>query len=114
MGPHDGECTCEVAIDRRDGRHVVVFRGELDMASAPDLWAMVEEVRRSGQPIVVDFAETTFMDSSGVNLLMRAHNTCGAGSVTLRAASQPVTTTLVLAGIADLFPLEDEPTAPAG
>lgn len=52
---------------------VVAVAGELDLASAPDLDRTLQRDMDAGHKvIVVDLSETTFMDSRGTYVLMRA------------------------------------------
>ena len=53
-----------ISISDRDGRSVVVIRGELDLATAPELEAALRAPRR-GREVVVDLRELAFMDSTG-------------------------------------------------
>jgi anti-sigma B factor antagonist len=101
----------EVGVERDDGQDVVVFRGDLDLDATDDLWRCIEQVRTSGRPVVVDFSEATFMDSSGVNLLLRAYAVQGRlpEAVTLRRPSDPVRRTLALTGIDGGFHIDDGP-----
>jgi anti-anti-sigma factor len=94
---------------------VVVFRGELDMAAAGELWRCVERVCGSSRSVTIDLAGTTFMDSSGVNVLLRAYKAQGrvAEGVTLRSPSRAVLHTLALTGIGDMFRIDDGPPAGA-
>ena len=49
----------------------LVVRGELDAASAPDLQAQLDElVEQHAQLVIVDLAEITFLDSSGLRALV--------------------------------------------
>jgi anti-sigma B factor antagonist len=53
-------------------RVVLVLSGELDLDSATDLQSTLDEVRASGfEQIVVDLRAVSFMDSTGIALLMR-------------------------------------------
>ena len=53
-----------ISISDRDGRAVVVLRGELDLATAPELEAALTERLDAGQDVVVDLRELAFMDST--------------------------------------------------
>ena len=60
-----------------DGVAVVVVRGEVDVLSAAQFDALVDEaVRDHGvpRPLLVDLEECTFMDSSGLAVLLRARD----------------------------------------
>jgi anti-sigma B factor antagonist len=65
----------EFAIDRRASGSTVriVCAGELDLASAPLLSeAWRREQRDGAELIVLDLEQVTFMDSSGLHVLVRA------------------------------------------
>ena len=62
-----------ISISDRDGRAVVVIRGELDLATAPDLDAAIKSRLDDGQDVVVDLRELDFMDSTGLRVLVAAH-----------------------------------------
>ncbi len=62
-----------ISISDRDGRAVVVIRGELDLATAPELEAALTERLDAGQDVVVDLRELEFMDSTGLRVLVSAH-----------------------------------------
>jgi anti-sigma B factor antagonist len=62
-----------ISTSDRDGRAVVVVRGELDLATAPELDAVVTERLDAGQDVVVDLRELAFMDSTGLRVLVAAH-----------------------------------------
>ena len=62
-----------ISISDRDGRAVVVIRGELDLATAPDLEAAIQGRLDDGQDVVVDLRELEFMDSTGLRVLVAAH-----------------------------------------
>jgi anti-sigma B factor antagonist len=56
---------------------LVRLHGELDIASADGLANSLVEL--AGSTVVVDLADLTFMDSSGIGALVRARNRIGAG-----------------------------------
>ena len=62
-----------ISISDRDGRAVVVIRGELDLATAPDLEAALTERLDAGQDVVVDLRELAFLDSTGLRVLVASH-----------------------------------------
>jgi len=71
-----------------DGSAVLMVRGEIDMATSPVLGAALERTMALGVPVVLDFAGVTFMDSSGLNVLLLAgHAVDRPGSVTVRNPS---------------------------
>ncbi|SRR5689334_5308674 len=63
-----------VLTEARDDRVVLALRGELDMASLPVLRDAVETLRASGSApsrVVVDLRELAFLDSMGLEFLLR-------------------------------------------
>jgi anti-sigma B factor antagonist len=48
------------------------LEGELDMATADDLSEILRETERRGDPVVLDFEGISFMDSSGLRVLLEA------------------------------------------
>ena len=58
-------------IDRE--RHVVAVRGDLDLFTASELKTVLAQAIGAGRNrIIVDLAETTFLDSSGLGVLVVA------------------------------------------
>jgi anti-sigma B factor antagonist len=64
----------EFSITARDlpGHHIVALHGELDIVSADGLADALVEV--AGSTVVVDLADLTFMDSTGISALVIARN----------------------------------------
>ena len=60
-----------------DGRAHLTLRGELDLATAPELEQLVNERIDSPQEVVVDLRGLEFMDSSGIRVLVAAHARAG-------------------------------------
>jgi anti-sigma B factor antagonist len=53
---------------------VVTLEGEIDLASVPQVEARIAAAERNGRgPLVIDLRNVTFMDSSGLRLLLAAH-----------------------------------------
>jgi anti-anti-sigma factor len=78
-----------------EGRSTLRVRGELDIATAPQLSAAVADVLASGaSSLVIDLSETTFLDSSGARQLVRAARAAGERDASLQvlcpAGNRPV------------------------
>ena len=82
-------------------RYVVTVRGELDLATADRLWTSLEPLIKADTVVIVDGTEMTFLDSSGLRVLLLAGNRAAAGSAAFRlVAPQPaVQRVLSLAGV---------------
>lgn len=67
----------EVALRSAPACAVVVVQGELDIATAPRLVTVLDEAAQANAArIVVDLLDTTFIDSTGLTSLFRAHKQC--------------------------------------
>jgi anti-sigma B factor antagonist len=86
----------------------VAVRGEVDTATAPLLQdALDDAVRSSTGPLVLDLAGVDFLDSSGINVLLRVRALLGREERALALVCPPgqVRRVLELTGIDDLFAL---------
>ena len=94
---------------RRDGNHAVIdVVGEFDLAATSEFAACAQLLLQSVQRVVVDLSKVSFLDSSGLNALLRlrqAANEAG-GSVTLRDPTDRVRKLLSRAGLTDILPIE--------
>ena len=89
-----------VSIDLADGPDglVVALAGELDLASLPDVVPVIDGLlTRPVQPLVLDAGELTFLDSSGVSLLVRAAN--HFRPFVTRSATEPVRRVIEVLGL---------------
>jgi anti-sigma B factor antagonist len=66
-----------ISAEDRDGRAHLSLRGELDLATAPELEELLNSRVDSGQEVVVDLRGLEFMDSSGIRVLVAAHARAG-------------------------------------
>ena len=66
---------------------VVWVSGELDIATAPLLSDCLDDF--NGQPVTIDFSGVTFLDSSGLAVLIGRHSHVGPDSLVLRGV-QPM------------------------
>jgi anti-sigma B factor antagonist len=91
-------------------RHVIQPHGELDLATAGQLRAaLTAALDRSTQTIVLDLSRLTFIDSSGIHLIIAAiHLTAHRGrAFLLRRGPRQIQATFDLAGITDRLPFAD-------
>ena len=81
---------------------VVAVGGEVDMATAPQLDAALATVDGD---VVVDLAAVTFLDSSGIGVLVKAAQRSSAAGHVLRTRAERdnVWRTLQVTNLADLF-----------
>jgi anti-anti-sigma factor len=89
---------------------VVVVKGEIDLAAAEAFREAIDRaLRDGGARLVIDMVDTTFMDSSGLNVLLRAYAALGRlpEALVLRSPSPVVRRVVALAGLEDLFAYDD-------
>ena len=89
------------------------WTGDLDLARADELSASVETVDLVPlQRVVVDLADVTFMDSTGLNALVRLHRRVAAvgGALAVTRPSPRVARLLDLTGLNALFQADEAPS----
>jgi anti-sigma B factor antagonist len=88
-----------------DGPTVVWAVGEVDMAVAKRLGAEIDSRLVPGSTVALDCTGITFMDSSGLRVLVRALRLAEEvrAEFVLTSVPQPVAKVLTLAGLAGLF-----------
>ncbi|MTD44383.1 anti-sigma factor antagonist [Conexibacter sp. W3-3-2] len=96
----------------QDGSRVVTVRGEIDLATAPEVQQALG-ARQDGEiALVLDLLGTSFLDSSGIRVLVEAHRHGAAQGVPFRVAgSRPVRELLETTGVAAHLELVDAPPA---
>jgi stage II sporulation protein AA (anti-sigma F factor antagonist) len=101
-----------VDVADRDGRVVVTVEGELDLATAGDVEAVVLPAVRDGRHAVLDLRRLEFMDSSGVRVLVAAHGAAGESggrlSVVRSAPGSAVQRVLEISGLEGILELVDD------
>jgi anti-anti-sigma factor len=101
-----------ISISDRDGRAVVVIRGELDIATAPDLEAALTERLDAGQDVVVDLRELAFLDSTGLRVLVASHVRAESGGVSFLIVrprpEAPIARILAISGVESLLDFVDD------
>lgn len=97
---------------RRDGCQVVVLRGELDLYTGPALRRLMREIAQSDPVarVVVDMTELSFLDSSGLGVLIGGLRRLRAsgGSMHLAGCRGPVRDVLTITGLHQAFPIHDD------
>ena len=83
----------------------IALTGEIDAHAAPTLASRFESLPAGDDDIVIGMADVTFMDSSGLRVLIDLHQRLDGSPrrLVLDSPSQPVTRLLEVAGLADHF-----------
>ena len=66
-----------IRSERNGTTHRIALEGELDLASADALEAELDAALAGGSRVVLDMAELTFIDSTGIALLVAALGRAG-------------------------------------
>ncbi len=94
-----------------EGIALVTVAGELDVETAPELHnRLADQVRGGRRHLLLDLSAVPFMDSSGINALLKAHDTAGraGGGVCLVAPAPVVRRVLDLTGVSLAIPSVDD------
>jgi len=102
------ERRAEVSIERTndaDGTLVLRLIGELDLSNVDGLRPEIDDVIDRGPPaLVIDLAGVTFMDSSGIALLIETAQRIG--SISVRNPSRVIRRIIGATGLSDVLRLE--------
>jgi anti-sigma B factor antagonist len=100
----------ELSVQRADEITVVRISGELDLATTPRLrqLAMTELTSPSCTTLVLDLADLTFLDSTGLGCWVELRNEARASGRALRLERVPdgARKTLTIGGLAPVFGLD--------
>jgi anti-anti-sigma factor len=99
-----GDLDFDLTVAREAGVSRVTLRGELDLGTAARLEQALAE---ADGDVLLDLRELTFMDSTGVRVLLEAAEHGGPGLRILPPASGDARLTIDESGIAPLLPLVD-------
>jgi anti-anti-sigma factor len=99
-------------VESLDGHFRVRLTGELDLATAGQAEAAVAEARSHGAgPLELDLSELTFVDSSGLRLIMQIDSACRADGCALSIVPGPrgVQRVFDVAGVLGILPFQGDP-----
>jgi stage II sporulation protein AA (anti-sigma F factor antagonist) len=99
-----------IAVSRvADDVELVAITGELDFSEAPEFGRTLEQLRDGGSLwFVLDLADLTFIDSSGINALVVAAKATAArgGALIVIAARQHVQRVFDIVKLSEFIPVE--------
>jgi anti-sigma B factor antagonist len=102
------------SVDVHDGEQAVLIEvsGELDLASSPELERELERGTASeAELLIIDLRKLEFMDSTGLSVLVRAHQkaTQSGKRFAIVKGPQQVERLLSLTGVAERLTVVDTP-----
>jgi anti-sigma B factor antagonist len=102
----DGPAVFDVECVR--GCAIVVAAGEIDLCAAPALREVLTEAAESADRIIVDLTDVTFLDSTGMTVMLDAlnrHHHRQRGTLCLVGLSQAVHKVLDITHLTSKFPI---------
>ena len=103
MNPREGELDTEVLTRRDDGLATVSIVGDIDMLCSDVIEREISSVVGTAgvTDVVVDLSEVSFLDSSGIGVLLRGRRLADAQGVGYRitALDGQIRRTLVITGV---------------
>lgn len=96
----------QVHLELFDNVQVVRVAGEIDLATAPDLRDPLGEIPSNAGPVIVDLSEVTFIDSTGLSVLVatwKRFNEDDGGGFRLVVSRPAVRRVLDVTGLAQVF-----------
>jgi anti-sigma B factor antagonist len=88
------------ALTVSTGNPVVSFSGDIDMATADALTSALDPWLGSGGPVILDYSEVSFMDSTGLRILIQAAKRLGdRGCIIVHGVHGAVSTVLRMTGV---------------
>ncbi|MEP7046477.1 MAG: STAS domain-containing protein [Ilumatobacteraceae bacterium] len=93
-----------------DGYAVLEVRGEIDLITAASFGAAIDAGLDRAGKVVLDFSGVTFMDSSGLNVLVAAVGHADGDSLRIRNAPVSVHRLLSITGLDEVIRIEGGPS----
>jgi anti-sigma B factor antagonist len=95
----------DVTTDERDGKAHLTLSGELDISTAPHLEGSLDRLSTAWPGVVIiDLRSLSFLDSTGLRLILRAHSQAGENGGRLMLVRGPA----VVHRVFEMTRLEDE------
>jgi len=107
LGDREADMEAEdfsLSVEQSGAETVVRVTGEIDLATAPRLEECLLEL--DGRPIALDFSAVTFMDASGISVLLATQQSAGGGAFTIRGVQPAQMRVFEITGVTDRFNLD--------
>ena len=93
-----------------DNRHVIALGGEVDLYTAPELKSqMLELIANGASEVVVDFTNTTFIDSTTLGVLVSGVKRLRekGGTLSIVCSDRNITKIFEITGLDRVFEIHD-------
>jgi anti-anti-sigma factor len=104
----------EARCEQRDGVVIVIARGELDLESAGELTAVLGAPGAQAPTVILDLRDVTFIDSSGLSVLVGQHQRARAEQfrfVVAVGGARAVARVIELSGLREMLAIVEDPAA---
>jgi stage II sporulation protein AA (anti-sigma F factor antagonist) len=100
----------QIDVSHLDGHALLAIRGEIDLATATAFGAAIDQGIQQAGMVILDFTGVTFMDSSGLNVLVSAAGQ-GTRSDAVRIRNAPISIhrLLSITGLDEVIRIEGDP-----
>lgn len=95
-----------LVIDTAGSTQVLSALGELDLAVAPDLDAMLQDMAARGEPIILDLSACRYLDSTILTVLIRATKRWNERFAIVIPPEHRCWRMLKIAGLEEMLPIE--------
>ena len=94
-----------------EGTHTLVLAGKFDMATSPDVETVLVACAASARRLTLDLSQLTFMDSTGLGLVLSAQRLCRASGAEFALVPGPrqVQRVFEITGLLDVLPFQTVP-----
>jgi anti-sigma B factor antagonist len=99
----------DISVRRERGVAIAAVRGDIDISTVSELRETLVTLAGSGEAVIVDLSEVTFIDSTGLGALIGAYRQAVASGSSLHAVcAQPQARKLLwLTGVDRRIPVAD-------
>jgi anti-anti-sigma factor len=89
----------DVTVVNRNGRAIVFIAGEIDVNAREQIRDALARAREGSTDVIVDLSQVTFIDSTGINALVRGHREAPEGRFHVVGAIGPLRRVFEVAGV---------------
>lgn len=100
----------QIATTPGSGRYILTVSGEVDLASSPELdAAIISSIDSGTTSVVIDLTDVSFMDSSGLGVIVRGLKRCREADkeLDLVITNERVLKVFGITGLDQVIPIHD-------
>ncbi len=100
----------QIATTPGSDRYVITVSGEVDLASSPDLdTSIIAAIASGAASVVIDLTDVSFMDSSGLGVIVRGLKRCREADkdLDLVITNERVLKVFGITGLDQVIPIHD-------